>query len=242
MDPPPTFVVKSLKAKGTTLFNACAQNSSTVVTIQAQWAEIVIYDLNIFNFYGINVSSILSTSGGGSNSHKFYNCNFAGVIVQRGAFLNPAQQTTTFYNCSFNIHLRNFVNADHEFCANVAVFVDCLVRYTGSCRNWYTTQGYNGLYDNRCKFIGNLKLDSTFYFKLMFNSSYSGYNVVDMNVDCSMAHMNADLTVINQSKVTATISSTAGYVMQSDDPTKSDYIYNADNLEAVGFLVGKVID
>ena len=73
------------------------------------------------------------------------------------------------------------------------------------------------------------------YFKPYITQS-SG-STVTLNVGS-----NASKTLVNRSRIDNVSISGTCISMQEDDPTQSDYIYNAQNLADAGFLVGTVIE
>lgn len=170
-----------------------------------------------------------------------------------------------FNNCTFNFHFKNPVNDGNRshmrlFAgsnASPVKLVNCSVSLSGNVPSMSIEMcGFDGTYNKFAKFdtvtVTNSQANPLICRRLKFIMPQSGYNYYKLYAH---AHdytsggtddliVSDPLGLINKSRLTITKTGEpvcSGIVMQEDDPTAADYIYNDANLESAGFLVGQVI-
>lgn len=207
-------------------------------------------------FTNCNFAGILLGYGNNSTSTN----NRETLIGYQGS--ESRSTALSFENSTFNFHLKDTTNTTSAFlfAANTGskpcVFKNCSICISGNVPNKsvYIANGMYVDFDNvtitnsatndlTCNFFG---------IQTAANASYMGYNYYKLNVNAHNVNGGTDiyirdsLALINKSKLHPYTANNWDFngntmVMQEDDPSASDYIYNDANLQAHGFLVGQVI-
>lgn len=164
----------------------------------------------------------------------------------------------TFENCTFNIHLKDKSQTVNTFTfvssggyERESAFKNCTICISGDVpykfiyisgkKTTFDTVVFTNSSTNqlRCRYFSNI----------LYSTSNSGYNYYKAYIttvggmDGRSIYFGDTLGLVNRSRMTAysDMFYSTGIVMQEDDSTASDYIYDNANLAAAGFLVGDVI-
>jgi hypothetical protein len=234
--------------------------------------NITIKNMNFFNITIISNSSnikpkIIGTYGNIDArqwKHELYNCNFTAILIgvphTEGyiqTFTNYYTNTNYFNGCSFNFVLKfnsgvsGSVSIFRQLESDYIQLNNCALKFSGESyqsgnANLYLLEGVKAtdcvILNSQTSSLEN-KRDGRILINL---TSDSGYNYMKMHTiinDGSLALDNCNTLLVNKSKIDDPSKiNGACILMQEEDSTANDYIYNETNLSNAGFLIGTVVE
>jgi len=259
---PLIFNGNKINGKGTTIYN---------LTLSSAAGELIRFlrtcKIENMNFYNMallpsgNDVKILKTETaadtGYTVSEQLINCNFAGIIEGNSAGLGLIEtrrnnstwkSSYAFASCTFNFNFRLTATATVDFFKTNSydgiALTDCTLSLTGNVNvgngNSFRC-GTSYVKFNKCTFLSNenkLTVAQTF----SMTPTNDGYNYFFMPVEADTVTITDAKTLVNRSYITATTKNLSGSIsMQQDDSAADDYIFDESNLQAKGFVIGRVI-
>ena len=193
-------------------------------------------------------------------------CHTSGYFESENAYSFSAYYNyLRFIDCTFNINIVDTGTSSRTIFkgrdVDLPYMDNCTICVSGQSNVQSGNSFYiiNGFRCNNCVFenVTPLELKGDFstgqpYVQFSFSSetSYNYIKVIIIGNSSSSSGAqnfilngsNSSYTLLNISLLTNCTINNTFIKMQQDDPTASDYIYNAENLANAGFLIGQVVE
>lgn len=196
--------------------------------------------------------------------HEFHNCNFTAVLMgspHTDAYIHtrghsPWYKGSYYFNgCSFNFVLKfnsgvlGSVSIFRQLESDYIHLNNCALKFSGEALSDTNLYLLDGVKATDCVLLNSQTspLENKSDGRIIINlTSDSGYNYMKMYITMnggSLTLDNCNTLLVNKSKIDdpSKISGTC-ILMQEEDPTANDYIYNETNLSNAGFLIGTVVE